>query len=225
MDYNKLIKLSNSSPDNTIMINLETLKLLGHIKHEKVMILDIQEYEGRYVFPTYSRYDKTITINCEIDSKCDGICNIFTDYYTTKILSFRVLKGIHKYPLVMMALFTIRFYVNTKITSFLVEYVDLDQDAQLSSERYNKYLLNATLFNLYHLNNIIIRIKPNDFLPEIVHHYYHSYHCDDIGTELTKRNEIIERLSCFALRISNVMTNSVITDIWTTIYKYFYMLV
>lgn len=98
-------------------------------------------------------------------------------------------------------------------------------EGKLSSKYYDKYSTNASLFNLCCLEHIIIRVKPNHFVPEILHNGLRTYCCDSVGIELTKRNEIIKRISCFALRLDDKILNHIVRDIWLSIYTHFYEIV
>lgn len=233
MDYKGIIELSDAKPDNTIRIDTEILKKLGHYKPESTITLHVTELAGDFfnnhsIFLPYKTIIYGITLNCTINSSDNGDCCI---YYTTlvginvKLLSFKVQKGTHNYPMIMIINHNLKFSINVNIISIKITLVKFHQDKLLSSERYNKYLINADLFDLRDTKNIIIRIKPNDFAPEMIYNNHRDYFCDDVGTELVKRNEIIKRIACVALKLSTVMNELVVSDVWYTIYNFFYGLV
>lgn len=223
MNYDNIIKLSNESPENTIIINFEILERLGYLKCAKTMTLN--HFNDKHKYSIGLCWDGGITIFCEIDCANNGFCDVIYGRNLVSTLRFRLFKGKHYYPMVLMFVCSFHFHVNVDINDFKLSYVDFDQDAQLSSERYDKYVINANLLDLYKNKNIIIHIKPNYFASEIVHNDYYYHHDGDYGIELTKQNEIIRRIIHFALILNIVTPNLMIYDIWIIIYERFMILV
>ena len=129
MSYKELIEQSNKFPSNTVIIDPQTLERLGHNERAKVMTSDFDYSE--YLFPSESHWDSGLTTYCVINSVNNGICDIYYGCNSEKMFTFRIFKGVHKYPMIMVFIHKIRFHIDVQIISLQVAYVDDNQDKLL----------------------------------------------------------------------------------------------